>query len=271
MWNLEGTAIARLLEHAAIHRLLGLGDSAENENRTAVPRMPPVVDYPRSSNMGVLLMACTIANAAIPLSVTSRRCSIWSTGSRPRKGRSRLHEPHRLEDEKQREPHRGGGLVVNVAGNWLHWGWGNQWWFAWRIGQPLPSSLLRPGGVVLSAHNTGVLAPRPGGRRRVRTELHRALAPEAHLLRRAVLGVHAGLHSLRRIGAVGLVAPSATPRCWQEQRRLTLRSSRPTPVWRPGRPVRFTMLQRSAGAPCLRGRLSSNVRFHDRHDASHLK
>jgi hypothetical protein len=42
-------------------------------------------------------------------------------------------------------------------------------------------------------------------------------------------------------------------------RGLTLRSSRPAPARHPGRPVRLTMLHRSAGVPCLHGRLSSNV------------
>jgi hypothetical protein len=45
-------------------------------------------------------------------------------------------------------------------------------------------------------------------------------------------------------------------------RGLTLRSSRPAPARRPGRPEPSAMLLWSARAPCLHGRLSSNVRRH---------
>jgi hypothetical protein len=47
---------------------------------------------------------------------------------------------------------------------------------------------------------------------------------------------------------------------------LTLRSSRPAPARHPGRREPLPMLLSSARAPCLHGRLSSNVRPHlDRH------
>jgi hypothetical protein len=51
---------------------------------------------------------------------------------------------------------------------------------------------------------------------------------------------------------------------------LTLRSSRPAPARHPGRPMRNIMLHWSARAPCLRGRLSSNVRPQENPPASTL-
>lgn len=75
-------------------------------------------------------------------------------------------------------------------------------------------------GAILSAHNTGILASHPGRFVFVPHELHRALDSAIPVLRGSFLGIYRGLHGLRCIGAAGLVALSATPRPFPEQRRM---------------------------------------------------
>ena len=99
-----------------------------------------------------------------------------------------------------------------------------------------------------------------GGGRRVERSAWSYLAGcnahfhEAAALRSAALCIQA----IRNYaGAKSCVSPSP---CTSTNRGLTLRWSRRAPAWRPGREAPWFMMRLAARAPCLRARLSSNVR-----------
>jgi hypothetical protein len=62
-------AIVGAIEHAAIHCMPTLHKRGDDEDRATVPRVPPVANYSRFSNMGVLSSTCTTRAGAIPESV----------------------------------------------------------------------------------------------------------------------------------------------------------------------------------------------------------
>ena len=94
---------------------------------------------------------------------------------------------------------------------------------------------------------------------------NKAESNATHCTRRSVLlreRLAGGEQQFSAVAVASLPVPPA-PVWFQIHCALTLRSSRPAPARHPGRPEPSTMLLRSARAPCLHGRLSSNVRPHN--------
>ena len=102
-----------------------------------------------------------------------------------------------------------GGQRPTLAGWMLGWRWPRNPPFRPAHAGAIALVVLESWfGIIVSAHLSGASARGSGGKHSRGRQLHRLLAATADLPRRAPLGVHPGLHVLRRGGGGHLRLPS---------------------------------------------------------------